>query len=357
MTLLKETIAKIQPLNQEVKQEAAKYIDSLIKPIGALGKLEEIAAQIAGITGKVKGNSIEKRGIIVMSADNGICDEGVASAPQSVTTIMTGCFVKGVTGMAVMAKEAGADVTVVDIGVKDELNIPGILNRKIANGTANFAKGPAMSYDDCLKAMEIGIEVANDLAAQGYNIIGTGEMGIGNTSSSSCVLVALTDVPMDVAAGKGAGLTDQAHAHKKQVLSDAIALNQPNPQDPIDVVAKVGGFDIAGMAGIFLACAANRIPVVVDGFISAAAALVAVRLCPAARDYMISSHCSAEPGFNAMIAAAGLKPMLMLDMRLGEGSGCPIAFHVVDCALAMVNNMATFEEVTMNDDFLVDIRE
>lgn len=357
MTLLKETIAKIKPLDKEVQQEAAKYIDSLIKPIGALGKLEEIGAQIAGITGKVKGNEMKKRGIIVMSADNGICDEGVASAPQSVTTIMTGCFVKGVTGMAVMAKEANADVTVVDIGVKDELDLPGILNRKIANGTNNFAKGPAMTYEDCIKAMEIGIEVANDLASKGYDIIGTGEMGIGNTSSSSCVLVSLAGVDMDIAVGKGAGLTEEAHTHKKKVLRDAIALNKPNPEDPIDVVAKVGGFDIAGMAGIFLACAANRIPVVVDGFISAAAALVAVRLCPTAKDYMISSHCSAEPGFNAMVEAAGLEPMLLLDMRLGEGSGCPIAFHVVDCAMAMVNNMATFEEVTMNDDFLVDIRE
>ncbi len=357
MSLLKETIAKIQPLDKEVEKEANKYIDTLIKPIGALGRLEEIAAQIAGITGKIKGNEMKKRGIIVMAADNGICDEGVASSPQSVTTIMTGCFIKGVTGMTVMAAEAKADVTVVDIGIKDEIDIPGVLNKKIANGTANFAKGPAMSYDDCVKAMEIGIETANGLADAGYDIIGTGEMGIGNTSSSSCVLVSLTDVPMDIAAGKGAGLTDEAHAHKKKVLSDAIALNQPDPNDPIDVVAKVGGFDIAGMAGIFLACAANRIPVVVDGFISAAAALVAVRLCPAARDYMISSHCSAEPGFNAMIEAAGLKPMLMLDMRLGEGSGCPIAFHVVDCALAMINNMATFEEATINDDFLVDIRE
>ncbi|MDO4542443.1 MAG: nicotinate-nucleotide--dimethylbenzimidazole phosphoribosyltransferase [Bacillota bacterium] len=357
MSLLQETIAKVKPSDKEIEKEAGKYIDSLIKPIGALGRLEEIAAQIAGITGNIKGNEMKKRGIIVMSADNGICDEGVASAPQSVTTIMTGCFIKGVTGMAVMAKEANADVTVVDIGVKDELDIPGILNRKIANGTNNFAKGPAMTYENCIKAMETGIEVANDLAAQGYNIIGTGEMGIGNTSSSSCVLVALAGVSMDIAVGKGAGLTDEAHVHKNKVLSDAIALNKPNAEDPIDVVAKVGGFDIAGMAGVFLACAANRIPVVVDGFISAAAALVAVRLCPAAKDYMISSHCSAEPGFNAMVEAAGLKPMLLLDMRLGEGSGCPIAFHVVDCALAMVNNMATFEEVTMNDDFLVDIRE
>ncbi|MEG0875465.1 MAG: nicotinate-nucleotide--dimethylbenzimidazole phosphoribosyltransferase, partial [Clostridiales bacterium] len=352
MSLLKETISKIKPLNEEAMKEANERIDSLIKPIGALGKLEEIAAQVAGITGKQK-NEMKKRGIIVMAADNGICDEGVASAPQSVTTIMTGCFIKGVTGMAVLAKEANADVTVVDIGVKDDLNIKGILNKKIAHGTANFAKGPAMSYEDCVKAMEIGIEVANDLAAKDYDIIGTGEMGIGNTSSSSCVLVSLTDVTMDTSVGKGAGLTGEAHQHKKDVLNSAIALNKPNPKDPIDVVAKVGGFDIAGLAGVFLACAANRIPVVVDGFISAAAALVAVRLCPTAKEFMITSHCSAEPGFMAMMDAAGLEPMLQLGMRLGEGSGCPIAFHVVDSAMTMMNNMATFAEVTMDDDFLV----
>lgn len=356
MTLVKDTIAKIKPLDAAAAKTANERIDSLIKPIGALGRLEEIAAQIAGITGKEK-NEMKKRGIIVMSADNGICDEGVASAPQSVTTIMTGTFIKGVSGMAVLAKEANADITVVDIGMKDDIDIPGVLDRKVAHGTNNFAKGPAMSYEDCVKAMEVGIEVANDLAAKGYDIIGTGEMGIGNTSSSSCVMVSLTGLPMETAVGKGAGLTDEAHQHKINTLNAAIALNKPNADDPIDVVAKVGGFDIAAMAGIFLACAANRVPVVVDGFISAAAALVAIRLCPTAKEYMITSHASAEPGFMALMDAAGLKPMLMLGMRLGEGSGCPIAFHVIDGAMAMMNHMATFDEVMMNDDFLVDIRE
>ena len=357
MTLLKETIERIQPLDKDTQNEAKNYIDGLIKPIGSLGKLETIAAQIAGITGKVKGNQMKKRGIVVMCADNGIHAEGVAVAGQEVTTLMAHCMAKGVTGVTVFAKEANADCVLVVVGINSDDVIPGMIHKKIAKGTANFAKGPAMSYDDCIKAMEIGIEIVDQLAEEGYDIIGTGELGMANTSSSSCVLVALSDVTMDEAVGKGAGLTDEAHQHKKDVLNKALALNKPNANDPIDVIAKVGGFDIAGLVGVYLACAAHRIPVVVDGFISAAAALAAVKLCPLASDYMITSHCSAEPGFHAMMKALQKEPMLMLDMRLGEGSGCPLAFHIVDTALAMVNEMATFGEAAINNEDFVDIRE
>ena len=357
MTLLNETIEKIRPLNAEARNEAAAYIDGLIKPIGSLGKLETIAAQIAGITGKVKGNEMKKRCIIAMCADNGIHAEGVAAAPQEVTTLMAKAMAAGGSGMTVFAKEANADYVLVDVGINSDAEIPGVIHRKIAHGTANFAKGPAMSREDCLKAIEIGIEITNEMAEKGYDIIGTGELGMANTSSSSCVFVALTDATMDDAVGKGAGLTDEAHQHKKEVLNRALEVNKPDKDDVIDVVSKVGGFDIAGLIGVYLAAAANRKPVIVDGFISAAAALAAKKLCPAAADYMITSHCSAEPGFLALMEALGKKPMLMLDMRLGEGSGCPMAFHVVDQALAMINHMATFAEATIDGSVLVDIRE
>lgn len=357
MTLMNETIAKIQPLNEDARKEAAAYIDSLIKPIGSLGKMEAIAAQIAGITGKVKGNEMKKRCIIAMCADNGVHEEGVAAAPQSVTTLMAHAMAAGGSGMTVLAKEAGADYVLVDVGINSDEEIPGVISRKIAHGTANFAKGPAMSREDCIKAIEIGIEVTNEMVAKGYDILGTGELGMANTSSSSCVLVALSDVTMDEAVGKGAGLTDEAHQHKKEVLNRALEVNRPDKNDAVDVVSKVGGFDIAGLIGVYLAAAANRKPIVVDGFISAAAALAATKLCPTVADYMITSHCSAEPGFMAMMNALGKKPMLMLDMRLGEGSGCPLAFHVVDQSLAMINHMSTFAEATIDDSVLVDIRE
>ena len=357
MELLKKTMDAVQPLNKEVQKEAMTYIDGLIKPIGSLGKLETIAAQIAGITGKVKGNEMKKRCIIAMCADNGVHAEGVAVAPQEVTTLMAHAMAAGGSGMTVFAKEANAEYVLVDVGINSDDVVPGMIHRKVAKGTANFAKGPAMSREDCVKAMEIGIEVTNEMVEKGYDIIGTGELGMANTSSSSCVLVALTDVTMDQAVGKGAGLTDEAHQHKKEVLNRALEVNKPDKNDPIDVISKVGGFDIAGLVGVYLAAAANRKPVVVDGFISAAAALAAVKLCPAAADYMITSHCSAEPGFMAMMDALGKKPMLMLDMRLGEGSGCPMAFHVVDQALAMINHMATFGEATIDSSEFVDIRE
>ena len=357
MELLKQTLESIQPINAEVEKEAMNYIDGLIKPIGSLGKLETIAAQIAGITGKVKDNEMKKRCIVAMCADNGVHAEGVAVAPQEVTTLMAKAMAAGGSGMTVFAKEAGADYLLVDIGINGDDEIPGVLHKKIAKGTANFAKGPAMSREDCVKAIEIGIDIVKDLADKGYNMIGTGELGMANTSSSSCVLVALTGISMDEAAGKGAGLTDEAHQHKKDVLNRALEVNKPDANDPIDVVAKVGGFDIAGLMGVYLGAAACHLPVVVDGFISAAAALATVKLCPAASEYMITSHCSAEPGFIAMMNALGKKPMLMLDMRLGEGSGCPLAFHVVDQALTMINQMATFADATIDNSDFVDIRE
>ncbi|KRQ85932.1 Nicotinate-nucleotide--dimethylbenzimidazole phosphoribosyltransferase [Caloramator mitchellensis] len=356
MELLKSTIEGIKPLNMEVVEKAKKHIDNLTKPIGSLGTLEEIGARMAGITGKIH-NKINKKNIVIMAADNGVVDEGVSCAPKFITKVVTENFTRGITGVCVLARQAGAELTIVDIGVDADFDHPLIINKKIAYGTKNIAKEAAMSYEDAVKAIEIGIEVVDNLVKGGVDLLGTGEMGIGNTTTSAAVLSALSGLSPDVVVGKGAGLTDEQHQNKKNVVKRALEINKPNPNDPIDVIAKVGGFDIAGLCGCFLAAAKNRVPIVIDGFISSAAALCAVRLNPLVKDYIFPSHLSAEPGAVYMMNEIGIEPMLNLKMRLGEGSGCPLAFMIIESALAIVNEMGSFEEANIVNDFLVDIRE
>lgn len=350
-----EVVEGIQDLHTDVKKEAQNRMDSLIKPLGSLGKLETIAIQLAGITGKVK-NSIQKKCMIVMAADNGVCEEGVSACPQDITTMQTINMLNGKTGISVLAKQAQADLTVVDIGVKKEIYHPNLIVRKIKYETENMSKGPAMTREEAISAIEVGIETVAELVKQGYNLIGTGEMGIGNTSTSSAILMCFTDCDVETAVGKGAGLTDDAYENKKRVIQRAIEINQPNKEDAVDVLAKVGGLDIAGLVGCYLGAAYYRVPIVIDGFISCAAALTAYQIQPLVKEYMIPSHSSAEPGFKKMMSALGLAPMLDMDMRLGEGTGAALAMPLVEAAAAVMNNMATFDEVTMEDDFLVDIR-
>lgn len=352
---LKKIINDITGLNNEVMAEAKVRVDSLAKPLGSLGKLEDIAVKLAGITGKVK-NSINKKCIIIMSSDNGVVEEGVASAPQSVTLAQTINFSRGLTGVAVLAKENNCDLKVVDIGVNTERKIPGAIDRKIRKGTYNIVKGQAMSYEECIRAINVGIEMAGKAHEEGYNILGVGEMGIGNTTTSSSILVSLSGCSIEEAVGKGAGITKEAFEKKKWVVSEAIKVNNPDKKDPIDVLSKVGGFDIAGMVGVFLGAAYYKIPIVIDGFISVVAALAAVRMNQLVREYLITSHCSKEIGYNIAMKELDLEPMLNLDMRLGEGSGCPIAFSIIEFSCAMMNNMATFEEAEINDDYLEEVR-
>lgn len=352
---LKKIINDITGLNEDAIEEARLRVNSLAKPLGSLGKLEDIAIKLAGITGKIK-NSINKKCIIIMSSDNGVVEEGVASAPQSVTLAQTINFSRGVTGVAVLAKENNSDLKVVDIGVNTDIKIPGAIDRKIRKGTYNIVKRQAMSYDECIRAINIGIEMARSAYEDGYNILGVGEMGIGNTTTSSSVLVSLTECSIEEAVGKGAGITKEAFEKKKWVVSEAIKVNNPDKKDPIDVVSKVGGFDIAGMMGVFLGAAYYKIPIVIDGFISVVAALAAVRINPLVKEYLITSHCSKEIGYNIAMKELELQPMLNLDMRLGEGSGCPIAFSVIEFSCAMMNNMATFDEAEINDDYLDEVR-
>ncbi len=295
--------------------------------------------------------------MVIMAADNGICEEGVSSSPKEITLIQAINMTRGICGIGVLSKWAGADLKVVDIGIDDDYDNSLIINAKIRRGTANFAREPAMTHKQVVEAIEVGIRVIADLAAKGYELIGTGEMGIGNTSSSSAVIMALTGTSAAEAVGKGGGLTQEAYEKKQIILEKALALHNPDPMDPIDVLAKVGGLDIAGLTGCFIGAAYYRIPIVVDGVISITAALAAYRLNPRVRDFMIASHISREPAYVTAEKELQLKPMLAMDMRLGEGTGCPLAFQIIEAACAIMNRMATFEEVSVDQTYRVDNRD
>lgn len=355
MEVLKRIIQDMEPLNGTAKDEASKRLDSLIKPIGSLGKLEEIAIQLAGITGKVI-TSVDKKCTIIMAADNGVVEEGVSSAPKEITVLQTRNILNGMAGISILSKQANADYKVVDIGICGDLSHESLISKKVKRGTSNIAKGPAMSRQEAIIAIEIGIDVIRDLKNEGYNLLGTGEMGIGNTTTSSAILMSLTGADVNDAVGKGAGMSDEALENKKRVIEKAIALNEPNRNDPMDVLSKVGGLDIAGLVGCFLGAAYYKLPIVIDGVISAAAALIAYKLNPITKGYMIPSHCSNEPAYGLLMEAMNLEANLYLNMRLGEGTGCPLMFHIIESAATVIKNMATFEEMAMNNEFLVDMR-
>lgn len=352
---LEETIAQISPADSKASEEARRRLDVLIKPIGSLGRLEELAARLAAISGD-RNKRYEKKAIVVMCADNGVYEEGVSAAPKEVTLTQSLNFRKGITGVGVLSKLSGSDLVVVDIGIDSDVKSDLLLDRKIRRGTSNLAKKPAMSRDEAVRAVEVGIDEVRKVHEKGCDVLGTGEMGLGNTTTSSLVLMALAGCSVDEATGKGAGLTEDAFSHKKEVIRRAMELHRPDANDPLDVLAKVGGFDIAGLVGVFLGAARFRMPVVIDGVISVTAALLASRLCPAARDYMIPSHLSEEPGYRVAMNALGLEPYFHLGMRLGEGSGCPFTFLLIDAAQNVINDMATFEQVAMDAADLVDIR-
>lgn len=355
MNLLEKTLSGIKPAYIDSKALAKERLDSLVKPLGSLGKLEETAIKLSGITGSLF-NPMEKKCVIIMSSDNGIVEEGVSSSPQYVTASQTINFVKGIAGISVLAKQSKADIKVIDIGINADISYPGLINKKIRKGTWNMAKGPAMSYDEAIKSMETGIEIVAELAGEGYSLLGTGEMGIGNTSTSSALVMVLAGCDTEAAVGKGAGLTEDDFARKKEIIKRSISINKPERNNPIDVLSKVGGFDIGGMAGCFIGAAYYRIPILVDGFISAASALLACKLNPLISDFIFPSHCSAEPGFKEIMKELGITPFLNLDMRLGEGTGTALAFNILEAANAIAVNMATFEEASIADGFLIDIR-
>ena len=345
----------IRPADRAATEAALARQQSLAKPPHSLGKLEDISVKLAGITGRLF-NAVDRRRVLIFAADNGIAHEGVASAPQSVTLSQTINFTRGLTGVAVLARHFRTELDVMDVGIDADFAQPGVRDLKIAHGTKNFAVEPAMRREECLQAFMIGADAARRAKDEGMDIIGVGEMGIGNTSTSSAVLSVLLGLPAEETVSRGAGINDEAYLRKIRLIDSAIARYAPDPADPIDVIAKVGGFDIAAMCGAFAGAAALRLPVVIDGFISAVAALCAFRLNPLCAAYMFPSHASRERGYQLAMDAMALQPMLNLDMRLGEGSGCPIAFEIIAAAESVIRNMATFDEAAIDDGYLDEIR-
>ncbi len=362
-------IGEIKGLDEAAMKAAKDRQDYLAKPPGSLGRLEDISIKIAGITGKAVGNDVTRQCVAIMCADNGVVEEGVASAPQSVTLSQTINFTRRYTGVSSMAKYYGIDLLVTDIGVAMEIpqelytdsmlteegKIPvKIVNRRIANGTRNLAKEAAMTRAEAVQAILTGIEAAEAVKKAGIQLFGVGEMGIGNTTTSSAVLSALTGAKAKDVVGRGGGLNDEGLAKKIRIVDDAV--NSWCMGDPIEKLAKVGGYDICAMTGAFLGAGIYRIPVVIDGFISVVAACVAKELNPRVVDFMFASHKSYEIGYQIAMERLGLAPMFDLGMRLGEGSGCPIAFKIIETAIASMNLMKSLEEASVNGDYLEEIR-
>lgn len=325
ISALEEVIGRIVPADEQAILRAEDRLNSLTKPPGSLGRLEALAVRLAGISG-VEQPSYGKRTVVVMAADHGVCSEGVSAFPQEVTVQMAHNFLSGGAAVNVLARQGGAEVKLVDIGIGGDLSHPELIDRKVRRGTCNMAQGPAMSREEALRAILAGVNVAEEAVKSGTEILITGEMGIGNTTASAAVLCALEGIPAETAVGRGTGIDDERLRHKIAVVERALQINAPDPDDAIDVLAKVGGLEIAGLAGLILGAAAARVPVVLDGFISGAAALAAKALAPESIHYMIASHVSGEQGHKLMLERLGLEALLDLGLRLGEGTGAPSAF-------------------------------
>jgi len=335
-------------------KKAQERLDNLTKPQGSLGKLEGLAKQVVGITGKIAPN-FKNKVIFTIAGDHGVAEEGVSAFPKEVTAQMVYNFLRGGAGINVLASHVGAKVIVVDAGVACDLeDKEGRLKiKKVNYGTKNMAKGPAMSREEAIKSIEAGIEVfEEEFEENGIDIAGTGEMGIANTTSSSAIACVITGISAKDAVGRGTGISDEALTNKIRVIKEAINLNKPKTDDAIDVLSKVGGFEIGALSGIILTAASRKIPVVIDGFISGAAALIAYGLAPKTKDYMVAAHCSVEIGHKAILSHIGLKPLLDFNLRLGEGTGAALAIGIVEAGVKILNEMATFGEagVSKNED-------
>lgn len=344
--LFEETLEKIQPASKEAAKQAQKHWDSLAKPLGSLGLLEEAVIRIAAMTGNPEYIP-DPCAVAVMCADNGVVAQGVTQTGSEVTALVAKNLAHGISSVNIMARAAGADVLAVDVGMLHKVNEEGILQRSVAFGTQDMTKGPAMTREQALQAVEAGIETAQILAERGYRLLAAGEMGIGNTTTGSAVASVLLDQPPERMTGRGAGLSREGLARKISAIERAVARNRPNPTDPLDVLAKVGGFDLGAMAGLFLGGAALRIPVMIDGFISSVAALLAVRMCPVCQEYMLATHVSGEPAGGLVLNALELKAFLTAGMRLGEGTGAMAALPVLKMAYAFYFQTATFEQIHM----------
>ncbi|MEW5745565.1 MAG: nicotinate-nucleotide--dimethylbenzimidazole phosphoribosyltransferase [Nitrospirota bacterium] len=350
MDVLTRTLQTIKPVNEEWSGIAQKHLDNLTKPLGSLGRLEEFAGRLVAIT-ENKNPLLDKKVVFTFAGDHGVTEEGVSAFPKAVTRQMVLNFIRGGAGINVLARHAGAEVVVVDIGVDHDFEeVKGLLSMKVVKGTKNFAKGPAMTREEAVRCIEVGITVAEGYVKKGYKIFGTGEMGIGNTTPSSAIAAVLTASPVVEVTGKGTGISDESLRRKIQVIEKGISVNRPDPNDPLDVLAKVGGAEIGGIAGLILGAAASRIPVVIDGFISTAGALVAYCIESKTKDYMFAAHQSIERGHTAMLNKMGLRPILDLDLRLGEGTGAALAMLLIEGGLKIYKEMATFGEAGVSNE-------
>lgn len=342
MNKVEQTIIRIDMTSEVTQNEALRYLDTLTKPPGSLGKLEELAAQLAGITCSLP-LTMMKKAVVVMAADHGVCEEGVSAFPQEVTPQMVMNFLNGGAAINVLSRQAGADVICVDIGVNADLENEALISRKVRRGTGNIARGEAMSREEAIQAITHGIEIVAELVDKGYRLFATGEMGIGNTTPSAALLSVLAGIDVEQTVGRGTGVDNNGLKRKQETVKRAIEVNNPDASDPLDVLSKLGGLEIAGLVGVILGAAAHRCPVVIDGFIASIAALVAVRLAPLTRGYMIPSHVSHEGGHRLLLEQLGFEPMIDLKMRLGEGTGAALCFNLIDAAVLIMNEMATFD--------------
>jgi nicotinate-nucleotide--dimethylbenzimidazole phosphoribosyltransferase len=344
MEIVQATLSRIKKVDQELLTQAQAKLDNKTKPPASLGRLEEFARRMAAINGTIQPDATKKC-IFVFAGDHGVTEEGVSAFPREVTSQMVLNFLRGGAGINVLARHAGAEVRVVDVGVDfDFKDTPGLINRKVARGTHNFARGPAMTWEEMIAALQVGIDLADQCKAEGINLVGTGEMGIGNTTPSSAIIAAISGIPVAELTHRGTGINDAALANKIRVIEQGLALNKPDVNDPLDVLAKVGGLEIAAIAGLVLGCAANSIAVVIDGFISTAGALIASELHPNVAHYIFAAHKSVEIGHRFMLDRIGVEPILSLDMRLGEGTGAALAMTLIEAGVKIMNEMATFED-------------
>ena len=349
MEKIKHTIASIKPLYERAMAEAKMRQSSLAKPRGSLGQLESISIQVAGIKGEPRPRIVHKV-IFTLVGDHGITEEGVSAYPSEVTSQMVYNFLRGGAGINVLARLVGARVVVADLGVASKMEKHrDLIDKKVALGTQNMAKGPAMSREEAVRSIEAGIELVEEELMKGIDILGTGDMGIGNTTSSSTITAVFTGADVVTVTGRGTGIDNEGWRQKVKVIQRALEINRPNPKDPIDVLSKVGGFEIGGIAGVILAGAKYRIPVVIDGFISGAAALIATSLSSQVKPYLIASHQSAEKGHKLILEYLGLKPLLNLDLRLGEGTGAALGIFLVGASLKILDEMATFSEARVSE--------
>ncbi len=339
---LQEMINSIMPADNQAYEACVARFNIVAKPVGSLGKLEELLERVAAICGD-PCIDVSKKCVLVFCGDNGVLAQGVAQSTSDVTTAIGRSLAAGTASVNVMAKTCGADVFPIDMGMVDV--VPGLLNRRLDAGTADISQGPAMSREAAEQGILTGIELVKQRKAEGYRIIATGEAGIGNTTTSSAIAAVLLGRDVEQVTGRGSGLSDEGLLRKQRAIRSAIEVNRPDPADPLDVLCKVGGFDIAGMCGAFLGGAVHHVPVVMDGFISAAAALCAVRLCPAVKDYILPSHITAEPAGQMLMEAFGFAPLIHGDMRLGEGTGAVALFPILDLAASVYHDAATFTDI------------